>query len=45
MDYKTAVANYAKNPLEGDHRIVGDRCFILFLTEKLFIDIKETKFL
>ena len=40
MDYKTAVANYTKSPWEGDLRIAGTRCCILFLTEKLLIDIK-----
>ena len=40
MDYKTAVASYAKSPFEGDLRIAGDRCFILFLIEKLLSDIK-----
>ena len=40
MDYKTAVANYAKRPFEGDLRIAINRCFILFLTEKLLSDIK-----
>ena len=38
MDYKTAVANYTKIPLEEDLRLAGDRCFIHFLTENILIN-------